>query len=272
MLADRADKNAEPLISLEGAGVQHNGHWLVRDITFAVRPGEIVTLIGPNGSGKTTTVKMVLSVWLPDTGQVRKKENLRIGYVPQRLALSASMPMTVARFMQLTARLSAAEISSSLSETGAANVLRSSLNALSGGELQRVLLARAIARKPDLLVLDEPVQGVDFAGEIELYRLIGEVRDRLGCGVLLVSHDLHLVMAATDRVLCLNGHICCQGTPTSVASDAQYRKLFGEHTAAALAFYEHHHDHAHHNGETIPLAESDAERSDAVPSPETINR
>ena len=270
MSADTAHKIDAPLISLEGAGVRHNGRWLVRDISFAVRPGEIVTLIGPNGSGKTTTVKMVLSVWPPDIGQVHKNQNLRIGYVPQRLTLSASMPMTVARFMQLTARLSDAEISTSLAETGADTLKQASLNALSGGELQRVLLARAIARKPNLLVLDEPVQGVDFAGEIDLYRLIGAVRNRLGCGVLLVSHDLHLVMAETDRVLCLNGHICCQGTPTSVASDAQYRKLFGEHTAAALAFYEHRHDHAHHNGKTVPLADFDA--VDTVHSGETTHR
>ena len=257
-----ADIANNPLVELEEAGVCRGGRWLVRDISLAVQAGEIVTLIGPNGSGKTTTVKMILSVWTPDSGRVQKKKNLKIGYVPQRLALNPSMPMTVARFMQLTAHLSEAEISDSLAETGVEGLAQESLNALSGGEFQRVLLARAIARHPELLVLDEPVQGVDFSGEAVLYRLIGAVRDRLGCGVLLISHDLHLVMAETDRVLCLNGHICCQGTPISVASNPEYRRLFGQRTAAALAIYEHHHDHAHQNGQTIPINEPIGESID----------
>ncbi|WP_370640125.1 ATP-binding cassette domain-containing protein [Aurantimonas sp. HBX-1] len=236
---------SSPLVSLAGAGMQRSGRWLVRGVDLEVRPGEIVTLIGPNGSGKSTTAKLALGIWAPAEGTARRAADLRVGYVPQKVSVDWTMPLTVQRFMQLTNRLTPDEIAAALASTGISHLRHAEVRELSGGEFQRAMLARAIARKPQLLVLDEPVQGVDFSGEIALYELIVSIRDRLGCGILLISHDLHVVMAATDRVICLNGHICCQGAPSAVAASDEYRRLFGDRTADALAFYRHHHDHTH---------------------------
>jgi zinc transport system ATP-binding protein len=236
---------ARSLVELNDAGVRRGGRWLVRGVSLAVRAGEIVTLIGPNGSGKSTTAKLALGVLSPDEGKVGTRAGLRVGYVPQRLAIDWTMPLTVARFMRLTNQAAAAEIDRALALTGVAELASRQLQSLSGGEFQRVLLARAIARRPDLLVLDEPTQGVDFSGEVALYNLIREIRDSIGCGILMISHDLHVVMAATDRVICLNGHICCEGTPQVVAESQSYRDLFGVRAAAALAVYHHQHDHTH---------------------------
>lgn len=239
------DAMIEPLVSLADAGVFRAGRWLVRGIGLSVRRGEIVTLIGPNGSGKSTTAKLALGTLRPDEGTATRQAGLMVGYVPQKVAIDWTLPLSVERFMRLTSPLPKAAVEEALAETGVAHLARAEARTLSGGEFQRVLLARAIARKPDLLVLDEPVQGVDFSGEVALYDLIGAARDRLGCGVLLISHDLHVVMAATDRVICLNGHVCCEGTPHAVAGSAEYRSLFGERAAASLALYAHHHDHTH---------------------------
>lgn len=233
------------LVSLARAGVFRSGRWLVRGVDLTVAPGEIVTLVGPNGSGKSTTAKMALGILRPDEGQASRRAGIVVSYVPQKVSVDWTLPLNVGRFMHLTGTVSAAEAARSLAATGVAHLRDAELRTLSGGEFQRVLLARAIARRPDLLVLDEPVQGVDFTGEIALYELIGRIRDELGCGVLLISHDLHVVMAATDRVLCLNGHVCCSGTPTAVASSEAYRRLFGAQAAPALAVYQHHHDHTH---------------------------
>ena len=238
-------KSNEPLISLTQAGVERAGRWLVRGVDLDLGKGEIVTLIGPNGSGKSTTAKMALGVIKPDEGSATRADNLTVGYVPQKLSVDWTLPLTVARFMRLTRKISQQEMDQALAATGISHLARAEVRNLSGGEFQRAMLARAIARKPDLLVLDEPVQGVDFSGEIALYDLIKKIRDDIGCGVLLISHDLHLVMAATDRVICLNGHVCCQGSPVTVASSDEYRRLFGGHAAATLAVYEHDHDHTH---------------------------
>ncbi|MCB1460154.1 MAG: metal ABC transporter ATP-binding protein [Nitratireductor sp.] len=235
----------EPLVSLGNAGVERDGRWLVRGVDLSIRRGEIVTLIGPNGSGKSTTARMVSGVLKPDEGMRTTAAGLRLSYVPQKLFVDWTLPLSVSRFMQLTARPDEAAEAAALAQTGIAHLRHAELRNLSGGEFQRAMLARAIARKPDLLVLDEPVQGVDFAGEIALYEMIGDLRDRLNCGVLLISHDLHVVMAATDKVICLNGHVCCEGTPTAVAASAEYRNLFGTRAAATLAVYQHHHDHTH---------------------------
>lgn len=233
------------LVRLENAGVQRAGRWLVRAIDLEVERGEIVTLIGPNGSGKSTTARMALGVVAPSEGAAWRAQGLRVGYVPQKVAIDWTLPLTVDRFLTLTNTLSRAEKAAALDSTGIAHLAQAEVRNLSGGEFQRALLARAIARRPDLLVLDEPVQGVDFNGEIALYELIAGIRSRLHCGVLLISHDLHVVMAATDRVVCLNGHICCHGTPQVVAESAEYRQLFGARGAAQLAVYQHHHDHTH---------------------------
>lgn len=233
------------LVSLADAGIHRAGRWLVRGVDMSVEPGEIVTLIGPNGSGKSTTAKMALGIMKPDEGRVERRGSLVVGYVPQTLAIDWTMPLTVNRFMHLTGRVSEDGVARALTATGIDHLRHAEVRTLSGGEFQRVMLARAMARKPDLLVLDEPVQGVDFAGEIALYDLIKRIRDDFQCGVLLISHDLHVVMAATDRVICLNGHVCCSGTPKAVASSEAYQTLFGDRATATLAIYEHHHDHTH---------------------------
>lgn len=241
----------EILLRLENAGIERNGRWLVRNITLDLHRGEIVTLIGPNGSGKSTTAKLALGIHKTDEGSVKREKRLRIGYVPQKITIDPSLPLTVERMMRMTAPLSRKAIEEALNLAGIPQLINAQVVHLSGGEFQRVLLARAFACKPDLLVLDEPLQGVDFAGEAELYETIAKFRNHTGCGVLMISHDLHIVMAATDRVICLNGHICCSGTPVDVAASPEYAKLFGLRTPRgaeippSLAVYTHHHDHTH---------------------------
>ena len=234
-----------PLVTLHGAGLERDGRWLVRGVNLTVDQGEIVTLIGPNGSGKSTTAKMALGLLTPSEGKTEKAKGTKIGYVPQKLLTDWSLPLSVNRFMTLTGRIDHNSVQAALEQTDVAHLIKANIHDLSGGELQRVMLARAIARKPDLLVLDEPVQGVDFTGEIALYDLIGRLRDDLGCGILMISHDLHIVMASTDKVICLNGHVCCEGSPKSVAESDAYKRLFGPKAAASLAIYEHDHDHTH---------------------------
>lgn len=236
----------DTLVSLHGIGVQRGGRWLVRNVEFDVARGEIVTLIGPNGSGKSTTARTAVGAIKPDEGKVTRRAGLKIGYVPQKLSIDWTLPLSVNRLMTLTETRSKAEIEQVLASVGIAHLGGAQVQALSGGEFQRALLARAILRKPDLLVLDEPVQGVDFTGEVALYELIGRIRDQTGCGILLISHDLHVVMAATDTVICLNGHVCCRGTPQSVVASPEYQHLFGDGRAArTLAVYRHDHDHTH---------------------------
>ncbi len=235
------------LITLANAGIVRGGRVLVSGVDLSIRRGEIVTLIGPNGSGKSTTAKMVTGVLKPSTGTVTRRPGLTIGYVPQKLSIDWTLPLTVERLMTLTGRFSATEIAAALDAVGASRLLKAAVQELSGGEFQRVLFARAMIRKPDLLVLDEPVQGVDFSGEVALYRLIRDIRDQTRAGILMISHDLHVVMAETDTVLCLNGHVCCRGTPSAVKTSPEYLRLFGERAGSALAIYEHHHDHEHHD-------------------------
>lgn len=236
---------SQPLIRIEQGNVGFSGQPALEDVSLELQQGEIVTLVGPNGSGKTTLVRVLLGLLPLDSGTVWRAPKLRIGYMPQKLALHPTLPLTVKRFLQLVPGVKTAEIKSALQETGALKVYHSPLQRISGGELQRVLLARALLRKPQLLVLDEPVQGVDVNGQLELYNLIGRLRDRYGCGVLMVSHDLHLVMRATDRVLCLNRHLCCTGKPEQVSHHPAFIALFGDQAARDLAVYHHAHDHQH---------------------------
>jgi len=232
------------LIKLNKVGVRQNQKWLVQDVSLQVDKGKIVTLIGPNGSGKSTTAKIALGLFKNIEGQVQKFTN-NIGYVPQKISIDWTLPLRVRDFMLLTDNLKEDVIDEALSLTGVINLKDKSLGNLSGGEFQRVLLARAISKKPEFLVLDEPVQGVDFTGEIALYELIKEISEKLNCGILLISHDLHTVMSATDHVVCLNGHVCCSGSPKEVAKNSEYKALFGEQAAQTLSIYEHRHDHIH---------------------------
>jgi zinc transport system ATP-binding protein len=233
------------LVEIAGAGVRRGDRWLVEGIDLTIRPGEIVTLIGPNGSGKSTTARLVTGVVRPDRGSVFRRPGLTIGYVPQKLAIDWTLPLTVERLMSLTARHARSDVAAALTSVGIPHLAREPVQQLSGGEFQRALLARAMLRKPDLLVLDEPVQGVDFSGEVALYELISRIRNDTGCGILMISHDLHVVMAATDTVVCLNGHVCCTGTPQTVVRSPEYLKLFGPRAAETLAIYRHDHDHTH---------------------------
>ncbi len=232
------------LVKMENAGVYLNNKWLVKDVTLNIEKGKIITLIGPNGSGKTTTAKMALGLYKNISGKVEKFTE-KIAYVPQKISIDWTLPIRVFDFMNLTSNLKSEEINNALDITGAKHLIDNDLKSLSGGEFQRVLMARAVAKKPDLLVLDEPVQGVDFTGEIELYELIKKISETLKCGILLISHNLHVVMSKTDHVVCLNGHVCCSGTPISVANNKKYQELFGEDVSKILSIYEHKHDHKH---------------------------
>lgn len=246
-----------PLAELAEASFAFGNRLVLDRVSLRVRPGEIVTVIGPNGSGKTTLLRLLLGLVRPSAGQVWRRPGLRVGYLPQRVAIDETLPLTVRRVLAMARPRAEGAIAAALAEVGAKSLAERPVQALSGGELQRVLLARALLREPDLLVLDEPVQGVDVTGQSELYALIRRIRDRRGCGVLLVSHDLHLVMAASDEVVCLNHHVCCSGHPEAVTRHPAYRALFGD----AIAVYTHRHDHVHEPafavaGEGAPEAES----------------
>jgi zinc transport system ATP-binding protein len=261
---ERAPFEPGALLSARGLTLLRVGRELLHDVDLDIREREIVTLIGPNGAGKTTLVRVLLGLDSPDAGEVRRRADLRIGYVPQRFDIDTVIPMTVERFLTLGEKAAGARIAPILDEVKAGYTRHRQLAQLSGGELQRVVLARALLRRPNLLVLDEPVQGVDYAGEAELYNLIARLRDEHGFGVLLVSHDLHIVMARSDRVICLNRHVCCSGVPEAVAQHPAYARLFGDQAVRAFAVYRHHHDHSHDiAGEPRP-ADADA-RSPELP-------
>lgn len=232
------------LIAAKGLSVRHGGVAVLAGVDFTLAPGEIVTLVGPNGSGKSTLIRALIGLDRAE-GQIWRRPGLRIGYVPQKLQIQAGLPITVRRFLSLPRRVGDDQAAAALARTGVAGLGGRQMAGLSGGQFQRVLLARALLARPDVLMLDEPTQGLDQPGVAGFYRLIEEVRAETGCAVLMVSHDLHVVMRATDRVLCLNGHICCQGTPEAVTDAPEYRALFGPRAEGALALYRHDHDHSH---------------------------
>ncbi len=235
---------SEPLIQLSQVGWRRDGMDILNNISLSIQPKEIVTLIGPNGAGKTSLVNLVIGLASATSGSISRLRKLRIGYMPQHLRFDNSLPMTVSRFLRL-ASSDLKEVARYSERLGISGILDTQLHSLSGGEMQRVLLTRAVLRKPQLLVLDEPTQGVDVIGQAELYRHISDLRDELHCGVLMVSHDLHLVMAQTDTVICLNHHICCHGEPESVTQHPEYIQLFGKSAIEDIAVYTHHHDHEH---------------------------
>lgn len=236
---------AMSLIEARGLSKSFAGDSVLQGVNIALERGEIVTIVGPNGSGKSTLLRMLAGVLKPDGGEIRHAKGLKIGYVPQKLQLEASLPMTVRRFLNVPRRVSDQAAERALARVGVSGLKTRSLDALSGGQMQRVLLARALIVEPDVLMLDEPTQGLDQPGQADFYRLIEELRAEMGCAVLMVSHELHVVMSASDRVICLNGHICCEGTPEIVRNAPEYRRLFGSGTQGALALYRHEHDHVH---------------------------
>lgn len=254
-----------PLIEAHSIGFLRDGRWILKDIDFTIHKGEIVTLIGPNGGGKTTFARICLGILEAEKGTLVRQDDLTIGYVPQRLKLDRTLPLTVRRFLTVRHKVSSKDLMSALIEVGSSHLIDTQMSSLSGGEMQRVMLARALVNKPDLLVLDEPAQGVDFAGEAALYDLISKIRDRFGCAILLISHDLHIVMGSSDRVLCLNGHVCCAGVPEQISLHPEYERLFGPDRGQTYGIYAHSHDHSH----ALSGEELDPCCSHEHPSPET---
>ncbi len=236
------------LITADHVCVRFGAEEVLHDISLQIAAGEIVTILGPNGSGKSTLLRALLGILPVAEGRILRQAGLQIGYVPQRLMVDKTMPITVRRFLSLPTRVSDTEAAEVLARVGMSGHGQDQMTALSGGQLQRVLLAHALLGKPQLLMLDEPTQGLDQQGEAAFYQLIQQVRTATGAAVLMISHDLHVVMAASDRVICLNGHICCEGTPRVVSTAPEYRALFGLGTEGALALYRHEHDHDHADG------------------------
>ncbi|PSU32488.1 zinc ABC transporter ATP-binding protein ZnuC [Photobacterium lutimaris] len=233
------------LVELQSVTVTYSEKHVLDQVSLKLERKQITTLIGPNGAGKSTLVKVITGLTKPTVGNIIRQKGLRIGYVPQKLALNNTLPLSVDRFMRLAGRYKEAQRIEALELVSGKHLHHSNMHSLSGGEMQRVLLARALLQKPDLLVLDEPVQGVDVNGQLELYSLIQALRDKLNCAILMVSHDLHLVMAKTDHVICLHHHICCSGEPEAITSHPSYVALFGRHQCEQLALYQHHHNHEH---------------------------
>ena len=237
------------LIQVEDLTVGYGASTALSGVSLHVEPGEIVTIVGPNGSGKTSLLRAIIGAVKPVKGRVVQESGVKIGYVPQNLHIDETLPITVSRFLKLPSNVEAADISYALTRAGVPDLAKAQLSQLSGGQFQRVLLARAIIGNPDLLLLDEATQGLDQRGSASFYQQIETVRQNTGCAILMISHELHVVMSASDRVICLNGHVCCEGTPAVVASAPEYRALFGTGTGGALALYRHKHDHSHDHGD-----------------------
>lgn len=233
------------LVSVDNVSLSLGGRQVLDQVSLHIDTGEIVTIVGPNGSGKSTLLRVIIGALTPQTGQVTRPKGLKIGYVPQKLHIDPTLPLTVRRFLSLPKRVSDAAAHAALEDAGAGHLCQHQMTSLSGGQFQRVLLARALLMEPDLLILDEATQGLDQPGSADFYSQIETLRHKKGCAVLMVSHELHVVMAASDRVICLNGHVCCHGAPEHVASAPEYRALFGTGTHGALALYRHEHTHDH---------------------------
>ncbi|MES0827789.1 metal ABC transporter ATP-binding protein [Ruegeria sp. SCP11] len=233
------------LITVENLSVRYGANIVLRHVDMTIESGEIVTIVGPNGSGKTSLLRAIIGATKPSVGQVSLKPGLKIGYVPQKLHIDPTLPISVERFMRLTNRVSRNQCAEALKTAGVPDLLKRQMSQLSGGQFQRVLLARALINRPGVLLLDEATQGLDQPGSAAFYRQIEDVRRETGCAILMISHELHVVMSASDRVICLNGHVCCEGSPAVVASAPEYRALFGTGTGGALALYRHDHDHDH---------------------------
>ncbi|MCU4651808.1 ATP-binding cassette domain-containing protein [Roseibacterium sp. SDUM158016] len=233
------------LLDVEGLSVGYGAAPVLRDVSLSIAPGEIVTVVGPNGSGKTSLLRALIGAVKPTSGRIRRKPGLRIGYVPQKLHIDPTLPISVERFLRLPGGIPHSACAPALERAGVPGLSRQQMSSLSGGQFQRVLLAHALINRPELLLLDEATQGLDQPGSAAFYRRIEEVRRETGCAVVMISHELHVVMSASDRVICLNGHVCCEGTPEIVSSAPEYRALFGTGTGGALALYRHEHDHQH---------------------------
>lgn len=245
------------LISVKDLSVTYGANTVLRHVSLNLDPGEIVTIVGPNGSGKTSLLRAIIGATRPSSGKITLKPGLKIGYVPQRLHIDQTLPITVERFLRLADRIPRTACKAALESAGVPDLMTRQMSQLSGGQFQRVLLARALINQPDVLLLDEATQGLDQRGSAAFYQQIETVRRDTGCAVLMISHELHVVMSASDRVICLNGHVCCEGTPAVVASAPEYRALFGTGTGGALALYRHEHDHGHDHDHPQAHGEAD---------------
>lgn len=237
------------LVKCKNLSVSFGKNEVLKNISFAVKKKEVVTIIGPNGSGKTTLIKTICGVQDPTSGEVKKKDNIVIGYMPQKLVIDRVLPLTVRRFLRLNGRSrklrNIEDVVAMARKLDILHLLKSQIHNISGGEMQRVMLARTLLLEPDLIVLDEATQGLDINGQAEFYRLIAKINAENECGIIMVSHDLHMVMAATNRVICLNKHICCEGVPEDINRHPEYIALFGKKMADDVALYTHNHDHKH---------------------------
>lgn len=236
---------SETLIHVDQISLSRHGKSVLDQVSFKLKAGEFITLIGPNGAGKSSLIKILLGLIRPDSGSVKKSSNIRLGYTPQKFIPNEFIPITVAGFLQLNHKVSADFLTETAQLTGIEPILTSELKSLSGGEMQRVLLARALLSKPNILILDEPAQNLDVNGQMHLYKLIQDIHQQQGCAVLMVSHDLHRVMKESTQVLCLYHHICCMGQPESILKDSQFNDLFADQMDELMATYEHHHNHCH---------------------------
>lgn len=263
--ANISERGGDTLVTLKNVSLQISKRPILDSIDLKIHGGEILTVIGPNGAGKSSLARIVLGLQQPTSGTVSRRRNLRMGYVPQQFHIDPAFPVSVKRFLHLADN--GKHWQASLQRTAMLGFADQPLSSLSGGELQRVLLSRALQLRPQLLVLDEPAQGIDLGSQQSFYQLIGQTREQLQCAVLLISHDLHLVMAATDQVLCLNGHICCAGHPETISNDPSFVQLFGQQTASSLAIYHHHHDHHHHTDGTIAAGSECQQQGQAVQAP-----
>jgi zinc transport system ATP-binding protein len=239
------------LIECDNLSIYLGQRKVLSNINLSVESQEILTILGPNGSGKTTLFKTLIGALQPSSGVLKKKPGLKIGYVPQRLHIDETLPMTVKRFMNLPGGHSQSTVASALSHAGVPELDKQQIMGLSGGQFQRVLLARALLGAPDLLLLDEATQGLDHRGTAEFYRQIANVRAHLKCAIVMISHELHVVMRQTDRVICLNGHICCQGKPETVRCSPEYHALFGLDSESEAALYLHQGHRSHTQTEQV---------------------
>ena len=236
---------SDALITLNNISLSHNGKNVLDDVSFKLHEGEFITLIGPNGAGKSSLIKVLLGVIKQDSGDITYTDNIRLGYTPQTFSANPFIPISVKDFLTLNQKLDSEFMLKTFELTGIKDLLKSPLKNLSGGELQKVLLTRALLNKPNVLILDEPAQNLDVDGQMQLYKLIQDIHQQKNCAVLMESHDLHRVMKESTQVLCLYHHICCEGLPESILKDEKFNDLFADQINDLMATYEHHHNHHH---------------------------
>ena len=233
------------LVKLNEVGIKQNDKWLVRGVSLEVKNNDFITIVGPNGAGKSVLLECLMGTFIPNSGSIKRKKNISMGYIPQNFNLEKSMPISVKRFLNLNKKFLQVNLDRAIEETGILSILNSNLATLSGGELQKVLLARSLLSNPELLILDEPAQNLDIKSQLNFYNLLNEIFENRNLSILMVSHDLHMVMASTRKVICLFNHICCSGEPQKVAKDPEFINLFGNDMAKMMSVYQHTHDHTH---------------------------